>query len=405
MAEAIFLFKGLEVAIQCSKDDKIKEICQRFASKINMEINSLCFFYDGYKINGELKFNEQANYKDNQRNIMNILVNEINNTIIRENIMESNEILCPQCNENIFVKIDDYKINLCDCKNKHNLKNITLKQLETIEKIDISKIICDKCKIRSKSNSNNFYVCLNCDKHLCPLCKEKHIKRHKVINYDIKNYICKKHNESFIKYCYECKMNLCIRCEKEHDNHKCIYFRQILPEDNKNDELKQYIDKLKEQINNIIVKLKEIKDNMDTYYNISTNIMNNKNRNYEILRNINEFIKYNSVIINDIKVVINENDNNKKFENLMNLYETMNNNNYIFAEIEIKKEDINKNIRIINSFEQYNRENNIKEEDDYYKYENENEIKDNCQIKINNKTIKFNYFYKFNEEGKYEITK
>ena len=48
----------------------------------------------------------------------------------------------------------------------------------------------------------------------------------------------------------------------------------------------------------------------------------------------------------------------------MNIYEQINNNNYIIAEIEIKKEDINKNIRIINSFEQYKRENKRKERDD-----------------------------------------
>ena len=34
-----------------------------------------------------------------------------------------------------------------------------------------------------------------------------------------------------------------------------------------------------------------------------------------------------------------------------------NKNNYIIAEIEIKEEDINRDIRIINSYEQYNREN------------------------------------------------
>ena len=33
----------------------------------------------------------------------------------------------------------------------------------------------------------------------------------------------------------------------------------------------------------------------------------------------------------------------------------MNNNNYIEAEIDIKENDINKNIRIINSYEEYKR--------------------------------------------------
>ena len=43
------------------------------------------------------------------------------------------------------------------------------------------------------------------------------------------------------------------------------------------------------------------------------------------------------------------------------------------------------------------------EEKDYYKYENEKEIKDNCKIKINNNYIDFNYYYEFKEKGKYII--
>ena len=69
-----------------------------------------------------------------------------------------------------------------------------------------------------------------------------------------------------------------------------------------------------------------------------------------------------------------------------------NKNNYIIAEFEIKND--NENIRIINSYEQYNRERIFKK--DYKKeYENEKEIKDNCEIYINDKLIIFSYFYKF----------
>ena len=35
--------------------------------------------------------------------------------------------------------------------------------------------------------------------------------------------------------------------------------------------------------------------------------------------------------------------------------------------------------------------------------ENEKEIKDNCEIYINDKLIPFSYFYKFNKKGKYTI--
>ena len=90
----------------------------------------------------------------------------------------------------------------------------------------------------------------------------------------------------------------------------------------------------------------------------------------------------------------------------MNIYNKINNynNNYIIAEIEIKENDINKDIRIINSFEQSKREKTyIDKGTENYKYENEKEIKENCKIKINNKIISFSYFYKFPKIGKYKI--
>ena len=74
------------------------------------------------------------------------------------------------------------------------------------------------------------------------------------------------------------------------------------------------------------------------------------------------------------------------------------NENYIIGEIDIKNEDINKDIRIINSFEECKRIYNRKDDKDDYKYENEKEIKEICKIEINNKIIPFSYFYKFKEK-------
>ena len=79
------------------------------------------------------------------------------------------------------------------------------------------------------------------------------------------------------------------------------------------------------------------------------------------------------------------------------------NKNYILAEINIEEDDINKNIRILNSFEEYKRINKFDDKKDDYKYKNEKEIKKNCIIKINKKIIPFNYLYKFKEKGKFKI--
>ena len=108
---------------------------------------------------------------------------------------------------------------------------------------------------------------------------------------------------------------------------------------------------------------------------------------------------------NNLKV--SQEENKKLEENIINNKEK----SYIIAEINIY--NTNKRIRLINSFEQIIREEEEEEEEEdyfddikkeeYYKYENEKEIKDNCQIEINNKIIEFSYFYEFKEEGKYII--
>ena len=53
----------------------------------------------------------------------------------------------------------------------------------------------------------------------------------------------------------------------------------------------------------------------------------------------------------------------------------MSNGNYIIAEIDIKEDNINNDIRIINSFEESKRKYNFELIEDEYKYENENENK------------------------------
>ena len=96
---------------------------------------------------------------------------------------------------------------------------------------------------------------------------------------------------------------------------------------------------------------------------------------------------------------INNKDSIDKIENEINNININNKINLIKGEIYINKDDINKDINIINSFENVKRKYYLKDEDD----ENEKEIKENIEIKINGKIIEFKYYYKFNKEGKYII--
>ena len=317
----------------------------------------------------------------------------------------SNEIICSECKESCFIDIKDYNFTLFGCKNNHNVNNISIENFEKTQKIQNLKKICQKCN----KNTKEYYKCLNCSVYFCSKCKLEHIKEHKIIENEKINYICNEHYEIYTKYCIKCNKNLCIQCEKEHKNHENIYFGDILPnninkENEKLKELKECIDKLNNEVNERIEKLKFIMRNLKLYYDISNSFINNynnNNRNYQNLKNINQFIKYNSIIIKDIKNAINDsNTTYNKYSNLMDIYYKIKNikySNYIISQIDIKENDINKEIRIIND-KSIVYKGLFSEEID--EIDNE-QIKKYCEIKVNDKLIPFSYYYKFQEKGKY----
>ena len=76
--------------------------------------------------------------------------------------------------------------------------------------------------------------------------------------------------------------------------------------------------------------------------------------------------------------------------------------NFIIAEINITEEKVNKKVLIINSFENYKKEEGWKDREYDYKYKNEEEIK-KCKLFINGKINPFSYYHTFDKEGKYQI--
>ena len=143
-----------------------------------------------------------------------------------------------------------------------------------------------------------------------------------------------------------------------------------------------------EKIDNIILSINNLKETIDSAKLILENVIEKSSVN-----SINGQLKGINIILNtlneDIKKI------KEKVKNLLN-----ENNNYIIAEINIKDEDLNKDIRILNSYEECLRTPGKWLKDEIFN--NENEIK-KCEIKINDELIPFNYFYKFKSKGKYII--
>ena len=134
-ANVIFSLEGEDVIIQCSIEDKMKDICQKFATKVQKNISSLIFLYERSQIDFNLKVKEQANSLDKERKEMKILVFTD----------EANGFLCPKCGERI--KLSTEKIdNIIPSIN--NIKDI----------LGGAKLIIDNIIKNSVENSVNIQL-------------------------------------------------------------------------------------------------------------------------------------------------------------------------------------------------------------------------------------------------------
>ena len=318
MINAEFIYEGQSTIIQSKSEDKMKDLFLKFATKAEVDQNKLYFIYGGKVINKDSPLSQIIG--SSPKDVIKILVfqqNGLNEPDINpnESFTRPKFIMCPNCKENIRYSFTNYKINLFDCRKGHKINNILLNEFNNTQKYDMSKVICQQCKKQNKKETtfNEFYKCLACELYLCPLCKTIHDKTHNIINID-KNYICSIHNEPYSKYCLDCRINSCIQCSNNHKDHNKIYLGDIIPDineiNNKMKELRNSIDIFKQNINDIIEKLNSIVDNFEIYYKLNEFMISNypkKDRNFEVLKNINEINNCNS-IINTLDNINNEKD-------------------------------------------------------------------------------------------------
>ena len=211
-----FLYNGVSETLECNKEELMDAIYRRYTKKINVDIKKVFFLYNGSMINQEEKLNDIAKSED----MIYMLVLDLEGEVENDSLKQSKDIICPICNEICLINFKDYKITFSDCKNGHRFTKTMLDEFLDFQKIDESKILCDKCekgneKKKSEVNNNLFHKCCTCNINLCPLCNNKHRKnekKHLIINYDVKNYLCNKHAERYIFHCKECNKDLCDIC-------------------------------------------------------------------------------------------------------------------------------------------------------------------------------------------------
>ena len=88
----VFSSGSNSISIQCSKNHKLRDICQLYAQKMGHDIDYFTFEYSGCKVNFELSFDDLALPIDKTNNKMVISVTK------KE--MEGN--YCPYCHKNMI---------------------------------------------------------------------------------------------------------------------------------------------------------------------------------------------------------------------------------------------------------------------------------------------------------------
>ena len=147
------------IIVWANFEDLFKKIIDEYLIKSNLDINEIYFLANGIKIDKNEKIINIMNEYEKENKKIKILVYSNRNDNENKNIKKSNDILCPECKEICKYDIKDYKITLYDCKNRHKIKNIKINEYENTQNIDLSKIICDICKKKSRLDiyNNEFY--------------------------------------------------------------------------------------------------------------------------------------------------------------------------------------------------------------------------------------------------------
>ena len=368
--------------IVCEPEEKMGDIYQKFNIIKSIDKNSIYLWYNKKTVVQNLKIQDYLNFGDKKKKEMELYATSKNNNSIRK----SNHVFCPICGESAIMKVKNYKISICECKNDHNINDLNINEFETSQLINESIIICGNCKEKNKEETYNhdFYVCKTCNLDLCPLCKMQHNKKHIVYNYENKDFICDEHDMKYVSYCKKCKKNLCPICEEAHKKHEFIKFGNLFINNqdlqNKLNYFKNSIDKFKKDIKVIIYIMSKVIENCEKFFQIYdkiNHVFNINKINYYILKMLNEF--YNDAISDNINNIVKFKNYNLKINQIFKMYNCMYNNELKIDEQQSEdiKKLINEKDKIITKQKEKEKELIQKLE----KFENDQNMYDSKKVK------------------------
>ena len=273
-------------------------------------------------------------------------------------VITNNGYTCDKCNLVPEITNIDFIKNTIEINCSKHKSEITWNDfINNTIKCNYYFSVCDICHKNIQKNNNNIYkYCYNCNKIICGNCYLNHNNDHKVINNNEYNNKCQKHfNQTYTSYCFYCKENICNECKrtKIHKDHKKYDFIEIDPTEDELGQIKGFCSKYENNLNKIKTSGKKEINELENYKNkLLINIeqslqiqeanlkeeydqrLNNNTENFEKKKNIlNQ--KYNE----DLKKLIDEFNLLKlKYENDFKNSILLCKNNYINTKNKIESD-------------------------------------------------------------------
>ena len=124
----------------------MKDICKKCSIKIKTDLNNIYFIYSGNKLDLNLAFSQIANIFYEKRNIVSIIVDEINSKNINDNqSIITPSIISSKSSKNTIPEKEAFKLKLLGYKNKQENKNILINDFKKNQDNKYNILINDLC--------------------------------------------------------------------------------------------------------------------------------------------------------------------------------------------------------------------------------------------------------------------
>ena len=218
MSKVIFSFEKIDTTMSCSKNDLMKDICEKFSNFIGKDMNSLRFEYNEKQINFNLSFEEQANEIDKEKNEMKLFVYND----------EDNQYKCPKCGEKLkFNKIDKISSSMNNLKDsidgiKLNINNIIKTSSDNSVNIQLKNIniILNGLNDDIKKINEEINHLPNNDNNIKKETKNENVNNYILAEFNIKEEDVNKNIQILNCYDYTCNPFLKNESKKDFNRHE-----------------------------------------------------------------------------------------------------------------------------------------------------------------------------------------